>query len=214
MAIVFDSGSGATNNGASSVTVAHTIGSGSNRIIWGASFSQGSGDVVTGMTFNGVAMTLAKKQNAVTTAWLYLYYLVNPPIGANNLVVTASIAVTEFNIMGASFSGASQTGLPDATSTNSGGSSPMTSSLTTIADNCFSVLLTRNTSGATTASTNSTEANAQSGASLFYSTVAKTPTGSQSMSTTYTGGGSWGTIMASFAPNITTSNGSFLLNFI
>lgn len=200
MAITFDAGSGATNNGGSSVTASHVVSSGSNRILWGTSFSNGAGDVVTGMTYGGVAMTLARKENALTTNWLYIYYLVAPTVGTANLVVSASTTVTEFNVMGASFFGALQTGLPDATSTTSGGSSPISGSITTVADRSVVVMIARNTSGPNTASTNSTEANAQSGASLFYSTAMKTPAGSTSMNATYTGGGSWGTVMASFAP--------------
>lgn len=194
--IAFDASSGTTGASVTSLTVSHTC-SGSNRILWGALFLQ-SGDNVTGMTYNGVAMTQAVKKNVTGTVYIYLYYLIAPSTGANDLVATFSSDANP-SLSGMSFTGASQTGQPDATTSNSGGSSPITTTLTTIADNSAAVMFTRVTTSSSVASTNSTLV-VDNFTEFYRSTsLAITPAGSFNMQATYTTG-VWGAVMASFSP--------------
>lgn len=82
MAIVFDA---ATSN-AGSLTFAHAVGSGNNRILIVAVGLHNSGSI-SSVTYNGVSMTLAKSQNG-TWRLSQIYYLVNPASGSNNVVIT------------------------------------------------------------------------------------------------------------------------------
>lgn len=212
MAIAFDSSSGTLGSSVTSLTVSHTC-SGSNRVLI-AGLYLASGDNVTSVTYNGVAMTQAIKVNRTGTEFIYLYYLANPATGANNLVANFSSDSTPA-LEGASFTGAKTTGIPDSSNSATGGTSPISVSTTTVADNSISVLLARNGSGPYTASTNSTLANDQSHTALFYSSSLQTPPGSANMQVTYTGGATWAGAMLSLAPftvqnlTMTASAGSF-----
>ena len=46
------------------------------------------GDTLTGITYGGVAMTLVDKVNYSGTSSSYLYYLLAPATGANNVVIS------------------------------------------------------------------------------------------------------------------------------
>ncbi len=83
---------------AASLTFSHTPGTGPNRLLvvaLGVGAIQAAdtpiGGPISGVTFGGVAMTLAANTNIVP-ARSYIYTLVNPPSGAANVVVTAGSA--------------------------------------------------------------------------------------------------------------------------
>jgi len=211
MSLAYDAKSGIQAGSSTSLTVSHTC-TGSNLVLWAGLFL-GSGDNVTGITYSGVSMTQAIKLNTNGTSWIYLYYLAAPASGANNLIASFTTDANP-SLHGVSFTGASQTGIPDATASNTGATSPITTTLTTIADNCMAIMMARNTSGSYTASTNSTEALAGgvTYTDIFYSTALKTPAGSNNMQATYTGGGVWGGVIASFAP-VGASSGNINTGF-
>ena len=112
MAIALDSASTyKTQFPGTSLTWAHTC-TGSDLILI-VTVTVEQGDRVTGVTYNGVAMTQGiKAANGVP--YLYIYYLVNPATGANNIVVSVSSS-SDIHAASASYTGASQTGQPDAT---------------------------------------------------------------------------------------------------
>lgn len=138
MPIAFDAATDGGNNGgaSTSLTFSHAC-SGSDRllivIVAGDSF--GGADDVTGVTYGGVPMELVgKRAPAASNRWNYLYLLENPASGANNVVVSASS--THYLLAGAaSYTGAAQTGQPDASTTNDGGGSvtSLTTSVTVVA---------------------------------------------------------------------------------
>lgn len=115
MAIAYDATAHGNTAGATSLTFSHTCGTGANRILW-VGFRVGtSSDVATGVTYNGVAMTQAvKKSGAGGSHYTYLYYLVNPATGANNVVISLSGSQSIIGVS-ASYTGANQSGQPDAT---------------------------------------------------------------------------------------------------
>lgn len=50
-------------------------------------------DVLSGITYNGVAMTRIDGQiNGANVIWAYLYYLANPATGTNTLSITTSVS--------------------------------------------------------------------------------------------------------------------------
>jgi hypothetical protein len=113
MAIAFDA-VGTWSSGSSPFSLSHTC-TGSDRFLAVVIVGDvGSGaDDITGVTYNSVAMTLADK--VVDTAiarFFYLYTLIAPATGANNIVVTAS-GGHFLGAVSASYTGVSQTGQPE-----------------------------------------------------------------------------------------------------
>jgi hypothetical protein len=96
-AIAFDSSADLGDNAglASSLTTSYTVGSGSNRLL--VVFILGDlatgVDDITGVTYNGVALTLVIKQTSFITPnnrLAYMYYLLSPASGAHNIVISSS----------------------------------------------------------------------------------------------------------------------------
>ena len=87
---VFDAATFGGTTGATSLTIAHTC-TGSNRAIYVGTYARdlGVGDV-TGVTYNGVALTQIGLTQADDNNDLKLWRLVAPATGANNVVVTNS----------------------------------------------------------------------------------------------------------------------------
>jgi large repetitive protein len=84
---------------ASTLTISHTTGSGSNRCLrCGVSWNSTGGITITGVTYNGVALTSTTQydspySNFSTQQW----YLAAPASGANNLVITFSASTSFAN---------------------------------------------------------------------------------------------------------------------
>lgn len=185
MAIAFDSSAQGTVTGASSLSFAHTC-SGADRFL--AVFINvggGAGDSVTGVTFNGDAMTRSTAATLIDFALnqsFFTYYLFNPDAATGNVVVSTN---DTRNIRGIaqSYTGVDQGGmLNGATTTTSGG----TISITTTVDNCWLAGGGRNLgTGEIVASTGTTQRQAVTG---IYNTGdsngPKSPAGSNSMSWT------------------------------
>jgi len=140
------SADGGDNNGTTtSLTFSYTVGGGTNRLLVVQVQGDTAVDDVTGVTYGGLAMTLAAKE---TTAFAdnrisYLFFLLNPPSGAHNVVISAS--TSHFLLGGAAdYTGVAQSGQPDATATHIGANSLLTSlttSITTVANNAWAVLV-------------------------------------------------------------------------
>lgn len=201
MAIAYSATTSGSGSG-TSVTYSHTV-SGSDTILFVSAFapypSTGS---TTGVTYAGVAMTKVDS-NKPQANWDYsLWYLVNPAAGANNVVCTSSTSVSGsfYMSMAVSYTGASQTGQPDASGKANGSSTTLNQSVTTVADNSWVIGAGMSGAGTPTASTGVTSRNSQTFCRIGDSNGPKTPAGSYSM--TYTTGSSdnWGLLMASFSP--------------
>jgi len=156
MAIAFNAATDGGNNGGStnSLTFAHTCGAGADRllVVGVAGDSAGGFDDITGVTYNGVAMTLAKKELAdsasSTTRHAYQYFLVAPATGANNVVV--SCTNNHYLLCGAAdYTGMKQSGQPDATTSQETAVSALTqtTSITPIAASSWAALMEGGYSG-------------------------------------------------------------------
>lgn len=145
MAIAFNAAADGGNNGGSStsLTFAYTCSSGSNRLL-AVNVLGDVTDNITGVTYNGVSMTLAAKLTPTgpdTPRWVYLFFLLAPATGSNNVIISAN--TTAYILAGAAdYTGVNQTGQPDATTTHTGSGSIMnlTSTITTVADNSWAIL--------------------------------------------------------------------------
>lgn len=202
MAIAFDT-STQKNEGSSvsSITFSHTC-TGSDLVLLVACMAGGNvGDAITGVTYNGVAMTqLVKKGNGAANQFVYIYGLVAPATGANDVVVSQSDS-SDMVAAAASYTGALQSGLPDAT-TSGAVTGNLTLSTTTVADNSWVFTAARNVNeGSPTAGTNITLRQDVVQISAGDSNAAVTPAGSFSQTWTVASGETFG-CSASFAPSL------------
>jgi len=102
------SSSGATAHNSTSLSWNHTC-SGSHRLlVVGVSLSDGSdpGKTITGVTYNGVALTssAAVHSGAGTAGYVQLWYLVAPDTGTNSVAVTLSTVGANTDLLGGSVS--------------------------------------------------------------------------------------------------------------
>lgn len=147
MAIAFDAVAGAkdSSGAVTSLTFSHTC-TGSNRLlIVSGSVTSLTARTITGVTYAGTSMTFVITATASQVV-SFMYILVNPTTGANNVVVTIS-GVTDglnkqFNAISSSYTGCAQSGQPDSHGTNVLNGSTVTNfpvSTTVVASNCWLV---------------------------------------------------------------------------
>lgn len=196
-AIAFDNsvdGGGGSGN----LTFGISCSSSANRILF-VTDVQFTGSV-SAITYNGVAMTkLTSITNAGLGQTINLWYLVAPASGANTISVTAS---GTHNYSADSYIGVSQTGAIDNFSSNTLTSgTTYTTSITTIANNAWTVATIMATNNLTvgTGTTFRTRANGNNNLEFFDSNGPKTPAGSTSLVVTSTTG-TFSSIIVSLAP--------------
>lgn len=205
-AIAFDASS-ADADTTNSLTFSHTTG-GSDRILFCMAYiNEGSGqDRVSGITYNGDAMTLVDK-NLIASDYTYLFYLIAPDTGTNDVVISLNSSV---GILGAcgSYTGADQTSQPDSFDTNTagpaGGATSLTTSTTVVEDDSWLVGAGRWMSGGIAAGTGGflRQAMVNTGSAYFDSNAAVS-SGVQSMQITGNAlgaGEAASLILASFDP--------------
>lgn len=205
-AIAVNATSTGAESSSSSKTWAHTV-SGANTILFVSGWIRGNGVNPTGVTYNGVAMTQIGTNLVVSTFYydkIFLYYLIAPTTGTNNVVV--SFGGTNYNAtIAISYTGAKQSGVPDAATENGPTSTDyLTTTLTTIADNCWTLLVGFGKNMQQTAYTGSTY-RIGAGATIFDSNGVITPPAAYSMTfKVRADGGSENAVaqMISFAPAV------------
>lgn len=199
----------ATANGtaaSTSLTIAHTC-TGSNLILLvGVLVTTTETDVITGVTYNSIAMTRVTTHGLVVNAGLgssmYFYYLIAPSTGANNIVITASASHTLRGVS-TSYTGVRQASQPDAANSGTADvANTITTSVTTVANNCWTVSISYNDSDFPAASTGLTERTQSSIFGIGDSNAAITPAGAYAMTwdTESAGSVSWGMAAVSIAP--------------
>jgi hypothetical protein len=84
-----------TSGSAATVTQSHTVGTtqGNRILVVGVSFRSAAAQSVSTITYGGQSLTRLSFTNTGTYHRAELWYLVNPPTGANNVVVTFSASV-------------------------------------------------------------------------------------------------------------------------
>ena len=164
-------------------------------------------------------MTNIDSQAADGSFNVNLDYLINPETTAG-VVIGATFAASATNraIFAMSYTGCRQSGVADATSKATGTSNTITSSTTTVANNCFIIAILRDSSGQTTntarANTNifttlDDDANGFNGADT---SAAITPAGAASIGwDRASGAATWGGVWASFAPVAAANNFASLM---
>lgn len=202
MAIAFDA---ATDGGlvvpGTSLTWSHTC-SGSDRLLRvGVRSTQSITDNVTGVTYNGVALTLIGRVNGgggFEPRTVSLWELVNPASGAHDVVVSGTSDV----IMGesASYTGVGA-GHDHFNTAQTGAGSSLSVSVTPVADQCWIQGVFGNDVGDPSAGTGATErVSAGNGIGLYDNNAAISPAASTSMTATTGGSGFLVWVAASIVP--------------
>lgn len=200
-AITLDSANNGTSGHASSLSYTHTC-SGSNGILFAMPMVDTS-DFLTSVTYNSVNLTLINKVKGASNNFHYLLYLANPTTGGNTLQMNNG-SVTDLVMVSTSYSGASQTGIPDNSTTHTEINQTVDTSLTTVADNCWTVLAAQCNTGTLSAGSGTTirgNKGVPFSMGMFDSNGIIHPAGNSTLEvTTSAGAAGFGTIMASFAP--------------
>jgi hypothetical protein len=140
--IAFDNAADLGSVTATSLTTAYAC-SGSNRILWVAVAGDGTSDLISGVTYDGVAMSLVQKRapGDSNNKWLYLFVLMAPSSGSSNVVISASGSST-IEAVAASYTGVGQVGQPDNSNQSQSPGLQQTygSSITPVANGCWVVL--------------------------------------------------------------------------
>lgn len=136
--IALDSNTAMTSSASGSLThtFSHTC-SGSDRYLTVPAYDVTVGDTVTGVTYNGVAMTqLSKATRGANNRYIYMYGLVAPDTGTHDVVITRT-GTTSVLMGGAiSYNNVNQSTPTDGTDTDNGNVSTITSTIVTTVDNC------------------------------------------------------------------------------
>lgn len=85
--VAFDAATSADFNG-TGVTQEHTVANKPSRVLVVAISRNGAGGGPSSVTYNGVAMTSKVSISQSATIQLWVYYLVNPTIGAHDVVIS------------------------------------------------------------------------------------------------------------------------------
>lgn len=152
-----------TNGGtavATSITFSHTV-TGSFPILFVGIYVSSASDLVTGITYNAVAMTRIPSGFIAipsTAEAIYLYYLVGPTTGANNVVATISGGAQTLFANATSYTGARQatTQIDASDNGTSSASTTVTKSITTTINDDWLVGVGRGNAGSATAGANTT----------------------------------------------------------
>lgn len=214
MAIAFGGYATGSNSGATSLTVASPSVSGSNLIGIVSTFHQ-TNENISSITWNGASMSfIARTSQEGSTRRIETWYILNPSAGSTNIVVTRGTGSGTLEAHVLYYTGAKQSGQPDASATtNDSGTTTFVSSITTVAANCWSTLITRDLTGNFSASTGATIRSSSGNPSVFDSNGALSA-GSNSMSVTSDGGATDHIgVIVSFAPVLEPNNDNFFLCF-
>jgi len=118
----------------------YTVGNGANRLLVAAVVGNTGSNLLNGCTYNNVAMTQAAVQNGGGgQRWIYLFYMLNPPSGANTFACSSSSS-SYLDAVLDDYTGVAQTGEPDATAVNVHSGTSLTTPITTIANNAWVML--------------------------------------------------------------------------
>ncbi len=200
-------GNGSGNfSGTGSKTFAITVDAGDNRLlVVGVYAGLQKTPVeynVTGVTYNGVAMTEAGHNNTYAAGATSVWYLAAPDVGTYNVVVTWSGTTSEGNAWAQVYTGTD--GLRDAVIT--GGetnNTTLTLSITTVADNAWGFASIRNSNGVPIGGTGVVHTSVyEVGGNGFFDNynTAITPAGAKSNTYTRASACAWAGVIMSFAP--------------
>lgn len=200
MAIAVDATSEGYAN-STSLTYSHTC-TGSDRVLTVALWTFPSGDTVTGITYNGTAMTKLGTQSADAGGYTNLWGIANPSTGANNIVI--SMSSSQVFATSASYTGCNTTTpFPDTEAGGSGSGTSLSASISISVNNSWLILAGRSPSRVPTAGANTIvrKTNGTSGdAGWLLDSGTAMGTGTQSLNWSYSPSATTYHVIGSIAP--------------
>lgn len=222
MAIAIDNATGKENTVANPVTFSHTCTGSDLILLVGIDDVKTAGaDNVTGVTYNGVAMTKIATQTHAGDAEAgtkTLWYLAAPATGSNTVSISNNNTPT-IRAAAVSYTGCKQTGIPD-NSTSSDETSTSTSyalTLTPSASNCWMVMWMADNSNTPSAGSGTYARKVSgSGSSWGFFDSNGTVSGATTLTATFSSSTDKNGIAATIAPSVAaaTANPAFLVNFM
>lgn len=200
MAISFDAGSSGTTT-TDTLTISHTTANARKILLFAVKDDNGT---TTGVTYNTVPMTQVSVSpvNFQTTKKVYLFYLLNPTAGANNIVASRTGASgAEFIGAAASYNNVRQSDQPDSVNSATGNTNPLSVATTTVADNSWVVIAGGSGQPLTAGSSTTLRAGSGTDCAIGDFNQAKTPAGSVTLAFA-TGSVLTGEIIVSLKPAI------------
>src|ERR1700693_4806706 len=180
-AITFDATSSGLATSATTLTVAHTISTNADSVLWVYVINSLSGNLVTGITYNSVAMVYVSAVQNSGGRWNCLYKLIAPTTGTNNIVVTLSSA-DRIEMYAASYYNVRQSPLPENWALNNPASTTsITPIITTFSNQCWLITGFNPSAGGGSAGTGAFSRIVASGGYGIYDTNAAFPKGNPSM---------------------------------
>lgn len=154
-AVAYDATSTGFAASASSLTYEH-INTGSQLSLAVGTYTWNAAHTITGVTYNGVAMTqLVTRAADGTGGKIELWGLMGPATGANNIVITASAGGVQFFGNSVSYTGTSQiAAFPDTETNGSSNNTSFSESITTSVDQSWVLAVGRSPSRAPAAGAN------------------------------------------------------------
>lgn len=212
MAIAFVSYTAqATYGPGTTITNSLDAGSAANRVLICGVTGDTTSDLMTNATYNGVAMTKigVVKNPGSGARYIYLWMLVNPASGTNDLVYTNSSSAYCFS--GATvLSGVSAEDTTVSAKTKTAGSgSTYNHSITTVADNCWLVGFTSNNGNNISAGANTTLREASASSVRSDTNAAQTPAGAYALNWSATSA-EWASVVTAVAPVAAAATGGFM----
>ncbi len=187
---------------ANSMNITHTC-TGSNLIVFVSTEVNSNTNVVTGITYNSVAMSLVDAGlQSIDSGTIVLYLQTNPSTGIQTAAISAS-ASTIFRAYSISYSGANAAGQPDSHNNQSGvtvGANPVSVSTTVVASNCWLLMASSNDTGEPTADSGIRRGTSSGSGFGTFDSNGTVGTGSQSLSFNIASTGRYATAICSFAP--------------
>lgn len=207
MAIALDATSGLQANG-SSGNLTHTC-TGPNLVLVAFIIGDIAGDNLTGVTYNGVAMSFGAKSQFPADRWVYVYTLVNPSTGANSIATTG----LTYSQKGAiSYTGCLQSSQPDsAASATVASSTTVTATTTVVTAGSWLSSLVYSAGASQVNGTGTIRGTQQSGGGIsMFDSNAGVGTGSQSITLTQSAG-AYNYAVVSIKPAILLSGSSLMM---
>lgn len=200
MAIAFDAAVDGGLVTATSLTWSHTC-TGSNLALVVGTLGDLTSDLITGVTYNAVAMTKLGVIKIPADRFMTLWGLINPSTGAHNIVATASSS-SVIGGVSASYTGVTSFETPATTNTAASPATTVTGTFTTTNANDWTFCVGGDDNGITPAAgtgTTSRVSSATSDIGLFDSNAALAA-GSHTLITNG-GAANWGIVMAAMVPS-------------
>lgn len=214
MAIAFDTGLFNQGSGSSPVSWSHTVTGSNPNLLVAVQLSGLAGDVVTGVTYGGVAMTKLQ-YSATVTLTVSLWYLGNPSTGSNTVSVTFTSGSWSRG-SSISYKGCASTVDNSGANNVNTGSSPLSLSITSVANNSWMTMFSTLNNSAIAAGTNTTARSVDPTFGIgFYDTNGPiTPAGARSLQVTWSGLQDIVLTGATLAPFVSLSTNSNFLMFM